>query len=251
MSVRDYLAQRAVTAGTGLARVFGATARAMVLDAAAAVARGAEVAAATPSGRKAGPCTLAVRVLILADEQGRPLTTADRLAPSLELANRVFTEHAGIRIRVAAIDTVTDPTPTSALDPGANRRLLLDEILGRTAFYRSHLAARPALSVVGDPVTVVVVRSISGRTTGCSLGMTADWVICQASLFDPGRPQAYDETVLAHELGHALNLPHHRGKSNLMFPESSPPGELRGTELRPWQGAILQANRHTVPPARS
>jgi hypothetical protein len=79
--------------------------------------------------------------------------------------------------------------------------------------------------------------------------MTADWVICQASLFDPEQPGAYDATVLAHELGHALNLPHHRDKSNLMFPVSSPPGEVRGTGLRRWQVALLQANRHIVPPA--
>jgi hypothetical protein len=126
---------------------------------------------------------------------------------------------------------------------------LLDEITGRVDSYRKNLRRRPLLSVSGDPVTVVVVRSISGRTTGCSLGMTADWVICQAALFDPARANAYDETVLAHELGHALNLPHHRDHANLMFPVSSPPGSLRGTELRRWQAALLQANRHTVPPA--
>ncbi len=245
--VRDVLG-RGRTAAAGLARVFGATARGLALDAAAGIARATEVAADTATGRDSGPCTVPVRVLILADERGRPLTTADRLQPALALADRVFTAGAGIRVRVAGIDTVTEPAPTAALDPHANRGLLLDEILGRTAPYRAHLARRPALSVSGDPVTVVVVRSIAGRTTGCSLGMTADWVVCQASLFDPGQPRAYDETVLAHELGHALNLPHHRDRANLMFPVSSPPGAVRGTDLLRWQAALLQANRHTVPP---
>jgi hypothetical protein len=32
-----------------------------------------------------------------------------------------------------------------------------------------------------------------------------------------------------------------------MFPASSPPAELRGTELQGWQTAILHANRHVVP----
>ena len=241
---------RAATAATGLARVVGATARGMVLDAAAGLARAAEVGIAAADGRGPGLCTLPLRVLILSDEHGRPLTTADRLGPALDLADRVFTDRAGIRVRVDGIDTVTARAPTSALDPHANRGLLLDEITGRVATYRENLTRRPVLSVSGDPVTVVVVRSIAGRTTGCSLGMTADWVICQASLFDPGQPRCYDETVLAHELGHALNLPHHSGAGNLMRPVSSPPGDIRGTDLRGWQAAIMQANRHTVPPAR-
>ena len=240
---------RAATAATGLARVVGTTARGMVLDAAAGLARAVEVGVAAADGRSLGLCTLPVRVVILSDEHGRPLTTPDRLGPALELADRVFTDRAGIRVRVDGIDTVTVPAPTSALDPRANRGLLLDEITGRVAAYRENLPRRPLLSVSGDPVTVVVVRSIAGRTTGCSLGMTADWVICQASLFDAAQPRACDETVLAHELGHALNLPHHSGADNLMRPVSSPPGDVRGTDLRAWQAAIMQANRHTVPPA--
>ena len=94
---------------------------------------------------------------------------------------------------------------------------------------------------------MIVVRDIAGRVTGCSLGISADWVIVQASLFDRAQPHTYDETVLAHELGHALNLPHFRDRQNLMFPASSPPGDLRGTKLQGWQTAILHANRHVVP----
>ena len=56
--------------------------------------------------------------------------------------------------------------------------------------------------------------------------------------------------MLAHELGHALNLPHFRDRQNLMFPASSPPGGLRGTTLQGWQTAILHANRHVVPGVR-
>ena len=94
---------------------------------------------------------------------------------------------------------------------------------------------------------MLLVRQIAGHTTGCSLGISADWVIAQAALFDPTDPHNYDETVLAHELGHALNLPHHRERSNLMFPESSPPDRVRGTDLAGWQHALIQANRHVIP----
>ncbi len=87
--------------------------------------------------------------------------------------------------------------------------LLLDDVLGRTEFYRRHSAPVDlSTAVVGAPITVIVVRDIAGRVTGCSLGISADWVIVQASLFDKVRANTYDETVLVHELGHALNLPH-------------------------------------------
>jgi hypothetical protein len=79
------------------------------------------------------------------------------------------------------------------------------------------------------------------------LGISADWVIVQAPLFNREQPGTYDETVVAHEIGHALNLPHRRDKQNLMFPESSPPLSVRGTALQGWQTAILHANRHVVP----
>lgn len=226
-----------------------ATTRALALDAVAAAEGTVTGVRNVAAGRDRSAASLPVRVLILSDERGRPLTTAETIAPALKRAHDVLTEQASIRVRVAGIDVVERPAPKSVLDPHSNRRLLLDDVLGHTAFVRRHLVPRPSLSVVGDPVTVVVVRSIAGRTTGCSLGMSADWVICQANLFDAANDRTYDETVLVHELGHALNLPHHRDRGNLMYPVSSPPDAVRGTSLRPWQAALLRGNRHTVPPA--
>ena len=67
-------------------------------------------------------------------------------------------------------------------------------------------------------------------------------MVVQAGLFDRRRTTSYDETVLAHEIGHALNLPHHPAADNLMFFSSSPPGDLRGTRLAGWQRAVINAN---------
>lgn len=242
-------AQEWASLPVGAARILGATARAMVLDAAAAASRIIELAAAETAGRSPALSTLPVRLLILSDETGTPLLDAAAIDPALHRADRIFTDAAGVRVRLDGVTTVTEPAPTQILDPRANRRLLLDHALGRTEFLCRHLPPRPALSVVGDPITVVIVRSISGRVTGCSLGMTADWVIVQAGLFDAGNPRSYDETVLAHELGHAVNLPHLRSRENLMNPDSTPPGRIRGTGLRRWQAAVLASNRHVVPPA--
>lgn len=233
----------------GAARILGATARAMVLDTASAAARAAEWVANTATGRSTALSTLPVRLLILSDETGTPLVEPSAVGPALQRADRVFTDGAGMRVRLVGVNTVTEPAPTEVLDPRANRRLLLDHALGRTGFLLRHLPPRPASSVVGDPITVVVVRTISGRVTGCSLGMTADWVIVQASLFDARNARSYDETVLAHELGHAVNLPHLRDPANLMNPDSTPPARMRGTALRRWQAAVAVANRHVIPPA--
>ena len=243
------IARSVATAIGGTARVLGSTTRALALDAVAAADTSVAAVRNIAAGRPWAAATLPVRVLILADEASRPLATADAIAPALARADHVLTAHAAIRVRIAGIDIVETPAPAAVLDPHSNRRLLLDDVLGHTAFVRRRLTRRAPLSVVGDPVTVVVVRTIAGRTTGCSLGMSADWVICQANLFAAGDERTYDETVLAHELGHALNLPHHRDPLNLMYPVSSPPGAVRGTALHRWQAAVLRANRHTVPPA--
>ncbi len=228
-------------------RELATTARAAITDVTSGAAHVGELAADRLAGRRPGPAVLRVAVVILSDSSG-PLCTERAVRPALATADKIFTERAGIRVRTVSVRTVTEPAPDAALDPRANQKLLLDDLLGRTQTYRRHL---PAPGGIGSPVTVVVVREIAGRTTGCSLGMTADWVICQRTLFDTSNPNGYDETVVAHEIGHALNLPHHRDPANLMFPSSSPPNDLRGSALLPWQSLMLKANRHTIPAGRS
>lgn len=234
----------------GAARAFGRTAAGMTADLASGVTRAGEAAADAAGGRRRTSDVLRVQVLILRDGTGRELCSPAAVEPALQTADSVLQRHAGIRVRVVRCRVVDEIPPPAALDPRANRGLMLDDVLGRTEFYRRHLSDGGAGSVlVGSPVTVVVVRSIAGNTTGCSLGVSADWVITQAALYDRGNPNTYDETVLAHELGHALNLPHHRDRGNLMFPESSPPGGIRGTSLHRWQRALIRANRHVIPGA--
>lgn len=233
---------------TNLGRTAARAVGGLALDASNGVLTAASSVKAAATGQQIGPATLRVHVVILSDENGRPLCAPDAVRPSLRRADEVLREQAGIRVRTARLQVIDEPAPPRALNPRANQLLLLDDVLGRTEFYRRHEAPVDVAGlVVGTPVTVVVVREIAGRTTGCSLGISADWVIVQASLFDATDPGTYDETVLVHELGHALNLPHRRDRRNLMHPESSPPDGLRGTALHPWQEAVLHANRHVVP----
>lgn len=239
---------RVAGAVKGAARVMTRAVGAASLDVSSGVARAGEAAHAAVTGQRIGPATLRVRVVILSDEHGHPLTTADRLTSSIDRADAVLTAGAGIRVRLTGVHMEPEPAPTHALQPHANRRLLLDDVLGHTEFYRRVSSTAPLPGVtIGVPITVIVVRDIAGTVTGCSLGISADWVVAQASLFDPARPHTYDDTVLVHELGHALNLPHHPDRDNIMFPASSPPTDVRGTGLRGWQAAMLNANRHVIP----
>jgi hypothetical protein len=238
----------------GVARYVTRTAASIAADAASATARVGEAIGGTVSGTIAAPGTLRLTVLILSDENGVPLLQPDNLTGSIARADAVMSEQAGIRVRHVATHTVTERAPTDALDPRANKLLLLDEALGRTDFYHRQLKLFPdtgnLADVVGRPVTAIVVREIAGSTTGCSLGISADWVVVQASVFKKDLVQQFDETVLVHEIGHALNLPHHPDSGNLMYFSSSPPDHLRGSGLNGLQRAVVNANRHVVPGVR-
>ncbi|AZI57961.1 hypothetical protein EH165_07210 [Nakamurella antarctica] len=223
-------------------------------DLASAWVKLGESAVGAVTGTRAGPATLRLNMLILCDENGAPLIAPGKLTASINRASNVLLDESGVRVRHVGTRVSGRPAPTAALDPRANKLLLLDELTGRNDFYRSELAdfseAGSLLDVVGKPITAIVVRNIAGQTTGCSLGISADWVIVQASLFDDEAPHSYDETVLAHELGHACNLPHHPDKDNLMFPMSSPPADIRGTSMNKLQSAVLHGNRHVIPGVR-
>jgi len=238
----------------GTARYLVRTAGSITADLASATVRTGEVVAGAIQGTRADPGTLRLTVLILSDENGVPLLQPADLTASIERADAVLRREANVRLRHVATHLVTEPAPTAALDPRANKALLLDEALGRTEFYHRHLNdvedTGSVTDVVGRPVTAIVVRDIAGSTTGCSLGISADWVVVQAALFQPHLDQHYDETVLVHELGHAMNLPHHPSSGNLMYFASSPPDRLRGTRLNALQRAVINANRHVIPGVR-
>lgn len=244
------LATGVLGAGRYLARTTGSIAA----DVVSAAARTGEGITGRIAGTEATPGTVRLTVLVLSDERGVPLLRPSQLEPALTRADAVFTAGAGIRVRHVRTHVITAAAPPEALDPRANKLLLLDDAIGRTEFYHRQLRAvgdtGSVTDVVGRPVTAIVVRDIAGRTTGCSLGISADWIVVQAALFDRNRPHEYDETVLAHEIGHALNLPHHPSGDNLMYYSSSPPDHIRGTRLGPVQRAVMHGNRHVVPGIR-
>jgi hypothetical protein len=77
-------------------------------------------------------------------------------------------------------------------------------------------------------VVVLAVRSVDSReTSGCSLNVLSDHVLIEGE----------DPRCLAHELGHACGLWHHRSSENVMSPTCG------GTKLKKWQRCVLRDSR--------
>lgn len=83
----------------------------------------------------------------------------------------------------------------------------------------------------GAPVAAIGVDSVSeGQLAGCSLGPLVDYLTL--AIRHP--------VCLAHEIGHACNLPHLEASGNLMKPTCG------GIHLRRWQVALLRLSRHVT-----
>ena len=129
------------------------------------------------------PELLRLRVLILRDEEGKPV--------------------------VATLDV---PAPSTALDSPCARGSWRADFGTGGAFFRRFSAHRRTTGA-GAPVTVFVVRDVLGKA-GCSLGPLVDYVTVDMTALR-GRTRR----VLVHELGHACGLPHSRAAENLMLPK--------------------------------
>lgn len=92
---------------------------------------------------------------------------------------------------------------------------------------------------LGAPVVAFTVRSYSDGKNGCSLGPLTDYVTI---LLDPNPDADLDESILAHELGHACNIiGHSSDRSNLMFEKRS-----RGHNLTVSQKMLIRSSRHVT-----
>jgi hypothetical protein len=193
-----------------------------------------EVAASLAGRRR--PKKLRVRVVILRDEQGKPVATPEQVEPSLVEARRVLREKLAIELVPAAepqVRTLDVPAPPEALDSPCAEGSYQADFGAGGAFFRRH---REPSTVTGSgaPITVFVVRDVLGKA-GCSLGPLVDYVTVDMTALTGKRLR-----VLAHELGHACGLPHSSAAENLMLPKSM------GDRFQPWQVAVFRSSRHVT-----
>jgi hypothetical protein len=182
------------------------------------------------------PKKLRIRVVILRDEEGRPVATPENVEASLAEARRVLHERLAIDLLAAAeplVRTLEGPAPPTALDSPCAEGSHRADFGEGGAFFRRHVEPG-GVTGSGGPITVFVVRDVLGKT-GCSLGPLVDHVTVDMSALTGTRLR-----VLAHELGHACGLPHSGAAENLMLPKAM------GDRLQPWQIAAFRSSRHVT-----
>jgi hypothetical protein len=180
---------------------------------------------------------LLLRVVILRDEEGKPLASEEAVVPSFLEAQRVFLGEARVRALPAGrlVQTLDEPAPTAALDVHCDDGAWQEDFARTGDFFRHHSARdRGRFLGYGVPVTVFVVRDISNKG-GCSLGPLTDYVTVEAGMLLRARYR-----LIAHEVAHACGLWHSKDKENLMFPKGP------GDKLAGWQAAILRNSRHVT-----
>jgi hypothetical protein len=179
---------------------------------------------------------LRVRVVILRDEAGKAVATADEVEPSLAEARRVLRERLAVDLLPAEeplVRTLEAPAPAAALDSPCAEGSYRADFGEGGAFFRRH-RERGGVTGSGAPITVFVVRDVLGKA-GCSLSPLVDHVTVDRTALEGRRLR-----VLVHELGHACGLPHSGAAENLMLPKAM------GDRLQPWQIAVFRSSRHVT-----
>jgi len=194
-----------------------------------------------------------IEAVILKDTASNYLAAAEDVAAALQQAAQIFMT-ANIRLiparSVNASSTTHNSLPpdlnacithypipldSNMLDVDCNAPALQEDLGLKGAKFqhisRTHLSHTNLrrLTGYGSPVIIFIVRSFKQNHGGCSLGPLTDYVTVR---FD--RLQC-----IAHEIGHACNLPHRKERDNLMFSQSCSP-----TNLSRWQIALIRASRH-------
>lgn len=197
---------------------------------------------------------LRLRVIVLAKSDGQPVvgtavdSAEDLVKDAVAEANDIFRREAKIKIVSAGAKMVTvdtEPAPSAALEVRCDAGALKDD-LGEAGFYFRKRMARNAVGTVlgaGAPVTAFVVADVLNKR-GCSLGPLTGYV----TVDDDGITKDTKRT-LAHELGHALGLPHTGGVGSTLSGNSGSnlmTSSGHGANLNKRQVITVRNSRHVT-----
>jgi hypothetical protein len=180
---------------------------------------------------------LRIQVFILANANYTP---ADAVAVqhAIDFAKTTFAERFYVKVLPYSpswIEILDVGVPDAVMRVSCGLTAYKEEWGEAGEFFNSHLAGWNAVPVSGTfPVTVFIVPEIFGKY-GCSMGPLTDYVTVAALALGPG------SSTMAHEIGHACNLWHSFGKSNLMYSANT-----RGDTVNWWQKNLLRSSRHVL-----
>lgn len=167
--------------------------------------------------------TLRLRVVILRDEQDRPVASPAEVEPSIRDAQAIFRRDANIRIVPCDeqfIQLAPSAAPAEALDVRCGAKAYTADLGTAGHYFTTHHAA--TIRATETPLTVYIVRSMAGAN-GCALGPIADYATVSVrglrardDACVAGSPRTAHR-VLAHELGHMCGLVHSKNCQDLMY----------------------------------
>lgn len=167
---------------------------------------------------------------------GKPVASVADVMAAVESAKQIYKNRFNVEIRPyseSMVQIIKEPAPASVLDYECGASAFGSEFGEAGEFFSQNLAGWNAIPIsLTFPVTVFVVRSITGGDLGCSLSVLGDYLVIAP-------PGLADRTALAHETGHTCSLWHSSTQSNLMF-HSAPAGD----EAKWFQKNLLRSSRH-------
>lgn len=174
-----------------------------------------------------------VCIIILRDENGRPVTTEAALQADITAAQTIFRDEANIEMVVEDVHITDGSAPDHALDVGCNGDAWLQDLwlpgsyFQLTAEWHCTKGSISRILGLGNQIVVFCIRQIPGNTAGCALGPLTDYLTVEGA----------DPICLAHEVGHKLGLWHCCPADNLAN------GTCGGTQLDWWQRAIVRNSK--------
>jgi hypothetical protein len=163
------------------------------------------------------PKKIRVEAMILVDEHRQPVAARDEVQEALELANAEYKEQMNVRVIFLSRDPVIIPEipPPSVLVHSCWPDAFTDTFAEAGRWLRQHAISLPIRSQIGwgSPVTVFVIRNVTGDKNGCSAGMLADYVVIDPDALDTQKGPEGKRLTLAHEVGHACRLVWHQNNT--------------------------------------
>ena len=159
---------------------------------------------------------------------------------AIDRTKKLYKDKFNVNVRPYSktfMETLNGPFPDGVLDFECG---IGPEFGEAGEYFAKHLAGWVGIPIsLTFPITVFVVRDLTGGDLGCSLSVIGDYVVID-------REGLLDNVALAHEIGHSCGLSpgpgwHDWTPSNLMY-KQSPAGE----NVKWFQKNILRSSRHVM-----